>query len=600
MKNMKKLIALLLAMTMVLSMGISAMAMGEGEGDGESGEPAVGPVGALTPDTEMIISGLDNGDVVKFYKLIKWVPGEGWAWETGVEAAATSAGVTLPDLEIITGKYDKDADPKYTPGVISAANGGILAQVAQKLSAAYTGTAADGKVTYTNPTPADEVPFLGLYVALVTPATADYVYNPVFVAADYNPDSTNTNNFAVEEGTLSYSDKAMAKKQKVELHKTSGTTADVQYDVAIGDTIPFTITSIIPEFSTSYQEPMYEITDKMSTGLELLDTPAIKVEVKDTTATAWTTLTEGTEYTVTKNGTAGFTVKMKTDYLKGNTAAKDIRVTYSGKVTQIPDENVVFKENTATVKFSNDPGDKNSYSLLEDKTNHYTFSLDANMLGESGWENSELVKIGLDPQGNEITQKTLSNGHSAGVLEGAEFGLYTDEECTTLYTNNNVTPAVTGKFTSDSMGKLNISGLDTGIYFLKEISAPAGYIKSTDTWQIDITAKYETEPEGSYTKDGILVKYDAYDYLVSYDVKVKNLKTGEVVDNNYTIVNEGTYEKTPTKIKEPDKETKLANTQGTELPSTGGIGTTLFYIVGSVLVLGAAVLLISKRRMSAR
>ena len=44
----------------------------------------------------------------------------------------------------------------------------------------------------------------------------------------------------------------------------------------------------------------------------------------------------------------------------------------------------------------------------------------------------------------------------------------------------------------------------------------------------------------------------------------------------------------------------IANTEGAELPSTGGIGTTLFYVVGSVLVIGAAVLLISKRRMGTR
>ena len=44
----------------------------------------------------------------------------------------------------------------------------------------------------------------------------------------------------------------------------------------------------------------------------------------------------------------------------------------------------------------------------------------------------------------------------------------------------------------------------------------------------------------------------------------------------------------------------IDNNKGTELPSTGGIGTTIFYVLGTVLVLGAAVLLISKRRMNVR
>lgn len=46
--------------------------------------------------------------------------------------------------------------------------------------------------------------------------------------------------------------------------------------------------------------------------------------------------------------------------------------------------------------------------------------------------------------------------------------------------------------------------------------------------------------------------------------------------------------------------TTVKNYAGSELPSTGGIGTTIFYIVGGVMVLGAAVLLITRRRMSTR
>ena len=43
---------------------------------------------------------------------------------------------------------------------------------------------------------------------------------------------------------------------------------------------------------------------------------------------------------------------------------------------------------------------------------------------------------------------------------------------------------------------------------------------------------------------------------------------------------------------------EVVNQQGTELPSTGGIGTTIFYIIGAILVLGAGILLVTRRRMS--
>ena len=42
---------------------------------------------------------------------------------------------------------------------------------------------------------------------------------------------------------------------------------------------------------------------------------------------------------------------------------------------------------------------------------------------------------------------------------------------------------------------------------------------------------------------------------------------------------------------------QFVNTQGTELPDTGGIGTTLFYVFGGILVLGAGILLVSRQRM---
>ena len=50
-------------------------------------------------------------------------------------------------------------------------------------------------------------------------------------------------------------------------------------------------------------------------------------------------------------------------------------------------------------------------------------------------------------------------------------------------------------------------------------------------------------------------------------------------------------------VEAPDYIVRVENKAGTELPSTGGIGTTIFYVLGSVLVIGAAVLLVTKKRM---
>ena len=47
-------------------------------------------------------------------------------------------------------------------------------------------------------------------------------------------------------------------------------------------------------------------------------------------------------------------------------------------------------------------------------------------------------------------------------------------------------------------------------------------------------------------------------------------------------------------------EIDVLNQSGTELPSTGGIGTTIFYIVGGILVIGAGVILVARKRSSSK
>lgn len=45
---------------------------------------------------------------------------------------------------------------------------------------------------------------------------------------------------------------------------------------------------------------------------------------------------------------------------------------------------------------------------------------------------------------------------------------------------------------------------------------------------------------------------------------------------------------------------EVVNRRGAELPSTGGIGTTIFYVIGAILVIGAGILLVTRRRMSSK
>ncbi len=127
---------------------------------------------------------------------------------------------------------------------------------------------------------------------------------------------------------------------------------------------------------------------------------------------------------------------------------------------------------------------------------------------------------------------------------------YSREELTGA---NNVD--ITG-MVSGSDGKITYEGLKPGTYTLTETGAPVGYNK--------ITAPISFEIEFDFTDKEFGIKGTAPDGV--------------------TIKNDGTI------------EIKIENKSGAVLPSTGGIGTTIFYIAGIVLVLGAAAIIIARRK----
>ena len=119
----------------------------------------------------------------------------------------------------------------------------------------------------------------------------------------------------------------------------------------------------------------------------------------------------------------------------------------------------------------------------------------------SGKKTSEIVKVGVDAAGNPITSTTETSAITStekwsGPLEGAVFGLFTDVSCAagTEYKAKNAdgtagTTAMTA--TTGPDGRMNFAGLDAGTYYLKEISAPAGYVTKTEFTQSLITAETE-------------------------------------------------------------------------------------------------------------
>ena len=157
-------------------------------------------------------------------------------------------------------------------------------------------------------------------------------------------------------------------------------------------------------------------------------------------------------------------------------------------------------------------------------------------------------------------------------LENATFKLYRGEG-EYVKAESGIVTGWTGEenegtiFTSDSEGSFHITGLDDGTYYLEEIQAPDGYNKIVGPIPVQITA---------VTVNGQNWAGVASNALKEISVDVNNERmTGNIEEGLVSI--------------------EIRNTKGSILPSTGGMGTTVFYVLGAAIVLGAGTVLVLRK-----
>lgn len=321
----------------------------------------------------------------------------------------------------------------------------------------------------------------------------------------------------------------------------------------VGDTVEYKITVTVAAGAENYV-----VHDTMSKGLTF-NTSSLAVKIGENAVD-----TENYTYTYAQEGApledkCTFEVKFENDYMKTLEVGTVITLTY--KATINPD---AVKVDTVTNKTHLDYGDGNTVNTTPEQnvpTPLYSF---------------DMVKIS--------SKKAL--------LSGAEFQLL-DKRGTAISLvdmgNNQYRPAVEGDTSSTDTiitndKAITFVGFSSGTYQLKETKAPTGYNLLKDPVQIEITENEEktqaTLTVGESTQTiGVDVNDNTKNHFAA-TVTPTN-ETGEDADQN-TIVD----------------GVQIVNLTGAELPSTGGIGTTLFYIVGGLLIVGAAVLLITKKRVS--
>lgn len=334
-------------------------------------------------------------------------------------------------------------------------------------------------------------------------------------------------------------------------------------DYNIGEAVTFHLIGLVPDMSR-YDTYKYIFHDTLSAGLTLNE-GSIKVYVaSDKAGTDKAEITTGWTRGTPAAGES-FTVSF--DDLKivsGVTQGKYIIVEYTATLNANAEIGLPGNPNTVYLQYSNKPnqsaaGDTdNTGKTPQDRVIVFTYQLNTTKVDGQNTETKlkDAKFVLLNAGKNQVAKVDANN-----KLVGWE----------TVDPENVTTWPAGSELTSDGNDLFKVIGLDAGTYKLREIAAPAGYNLLSQDVEVVITAGTENNQSWNGTPS-------------------EALKTLAVTANGTA----GTGN--------PDAgiaSITIANNKGNTLPETGGIGTTVFYVLGSILVIGAVVLLVSKKRMNA-
>ena len=349
-------------------------------------------------------------------------------------------------------------------------------------------------------------------------------------------------------------------------------------DWDIGDRVPFKLIATVPQNIDSYEEYTFIFHDTLSAGLTL-DPNSLHVYVTETADADINGLNPqaATLYTVSEvaeNGTFTVTIPNIKALDNHDHAANFIIVAYDAILNANAEIGLDGNPNSVFLEFSNDPNGDGLGRTAEDTVIVFTYELDGTKVdGETQevLQNAQFVLL----NGAKSEAAVVVDGK---VTEWIKFGTQADGtklEIPTTYEGwTTLAQQYNGLIlTSDENGLFNIAGLDDGTYYLREIQAPNGYNLLEEDVQLVITA---TTANGQDWNSGI-----ATDALTGLTITVGNgAAQNGVLDTGVVNVT-------------------VENKQGATLPETGGMGTTLFYIIGGLLVVGAGILLVVRIRMKA-
>lgn len=439
-------------------------------------------------------------------------------------------------------------------------------------TAKYTETATNGTATFAN---VDK----GQYIIVgMGNGSGALVYQTVTAEVEPKADG----------GTYKLNDKytvAMKTTQPTPEKKiTGGTTDDAgKPTVSVGDTVNYELSATVPMYPSTATNTTFYMQDTLSNGLSL-KSKAEDIVVKGD----GTTLTMGDDYTVTIDGQKLY-IDFKYEKIKSYkklTAAYDAILNENAKIGS-----TTGNPNTYDLIWSNNPFNGGTH------TDHPT--------GPGyGKDTKEKTVYSYALRIEKVDEKNPDEH-----LKGATFQILASDKTT-----------VVGTITTDDNGFAAFSGLEAGTYYLKETVAPTGYKLQTDLIQVDLNGTTATHGETIKTEMTYTTKQS--------EAQIPTQAVDDATGNPLWLPENATPDTKPTaaatapagmvpaylksvtttvtstgatgstQVAEGFYEVLVKDAPGSNLPSTGGMGTTILYVIGGILVIGSAVFMITKKRMA--
>ena len=316
-------------------------------------------------------------------------------------------------------------------------------------------------------------------------------------------------------------------------------------DVFIGDTVTYTVSFKTSNYYGAGKEAKeivsYTIEDTLPAFLTNVTVTSISVNndaIQDQTGAT-------PQFDSNKKIVIDWYDEDNNKFLYDNGAT--VTITYTAVVTDSAAIAGAGNTNDVTLKWTTKGSDQPVPSEIKEKETIYTYAIALKKVNDKG--------VALPGAIFEFPFYVKSTADADGAY---------------IYAGDTAKDGLTKQITTPENGVIVVKGVKTGSYTIEEFKAPDGYNKLTTPVTVEAVKTSSTT-----TSKTVYLDENGNESAVATATEVK-VELPNIAATAVVVVNKA----------------------GTELPSTGGMGTTLFYVLGAVLVVGAGVLLITKKRMS--